>query len=88
MIFNSRLSSIKLTSTKRWVSIFLLVLLSGFPIVAVSGLQNNGVYGSVDCDRQTFSSIECPESSSRDEETDDDDIGNIEEQIPSVLPFP
>jgi hypothetical protein len=92
MIFNSLLFSIKLTSSNRWVSIYLFILLSGFSIIAVGGLQHNDVHGSVDCDRQTFSLIECPESSSGDAKTDNadtnDNIGNIEQQIPSILPFP
>lgn len=92
MVLNSPLLSIKLTSSNGWISIFLLILLSGFSIIVVGGLQHNNVHGSVDCDRQTFSSTECPESRSGDEETNNadtnDDIGNIEQQIPSVLPFP
>ena len=43
-----------------------------------------------DCDRQTFSLLDCPESSTSDEQSNDDkdDSINIEEQIPSVIPFP
>ena len=48
--------------------------------------------GSTGCDRQAFSPVDCPPSSSGEDETnnndDDDDSGNIEKQIPSVLPFP
>ena len=42
-------------------------------------------------DRQTFSPEDCPQSSSEDgtnNDGDDDNTGNIEEQIPSVIPFP
>jgi len=43
-----------------------------------------------DCVRQTFSLVDCPKSSTSDEESynDNDDSKNIEEQIPSVIPFP
>ena len=43
-----------------------------------------------ECNQQTFSSVDCPESSPEEQPNsdDDDDIGNIEEQIPSVIPFP
>lgn len=46
--------------------------------------------GSTECDRQTFSAVDCPTSSGEDETNydGDDDTGNIEEQIPSVIPFP
>lgn len=48
--------------------------------------------GSIECDRQAFSPVDCSQSSSEEDETnnnnDDDDSGNIEEQFPSVLPFP
>ena len=43
-----------------------------------------------ECSRQTFSPVDCPTSSGQEETNDDgdDDRGNIEEQIPSVIPFP
>jgi hypothetical protein len=52
--------------------------------------------GSIGCDRQVFSPVDCPPSPSGEDETnnddddddDDDDSGNINKQIPSVLPFP
>ena len=46
--------------------------------------------GSTECSRQTFSPVDCPTSSGQEETNDygDDDRGNIEEQIPSVIPFP
>jgi hypothetical protein len=53
------------------------------------GLDHIYVQGLVDCDRQTFSPVDCPTSSGEEEtNNDDDDRGNIEEQIPSVIPFP
>ena len=83
------LFSISLPSLSRRASIiFLLILLSGFFAIAFGGLD---VQGTVDCDRQTFSLVDCPESSSEEEgpNNDDDDNGqNIELQIPSVIPFP
>jgi hypothetical protein len=88
---NPFLFSIKLTSSYRWTSIFFLVLLSGFSVIAFSSLYHIDVQGSVDCDRQIFSLVDCPESSSGEEGTNDkdgDDGENIEEQIPTVIPFP
>ena len=44
-----------------------------------------------ECDRQTLSPVDCPPLSSEDEETENDieeQGGNIEDQIPSVIPFP
>jgi hypothetical protein len=85
------LFSIRLPSLSRWTSIIFLILLSGFFAIAFGGLDHIYVQGSVDCDRQTFSLVDCPESSSEEKGTnnDDDDNGqNIELQIPSVIPFP
>lgn len=54
-----------------------------------SGLDQVYAQESSNCDRETFSLVDCPESSSRVEETNNDDDGeNIEQQIPSVIPFP
>ncbi len=87
---NPLLYSIKLTSSYRGTSIFFLVLFSGFSAIAFSGLYHIDVQGSVDCDREIFSLVDCPESSSGEEGTtnDDDDGENIEQQIPTVIPFP
>ncbi|MGC1131311.1 MAG: hypothetical protein WA941_00705 [Nitrososphaeraceae archaeon] len=77
--------------SRRASIIFLLILLSGFFAIAFGGLDHIYVQGTVDCDRQTFSLIDCPESSSEEEgpNNDDDDNGqNIELHIPSVIPFP
>ena len=55
---------------------------------------HNHVYAQefTDCDRRTFSLVDCLESLPRDEEEYSNDHegekGNIEEQIPSVIPFP
>jgi hypothetical protein len=88
---NPFLFSIKLTSSYRWTSIFFLVLLSGLSVIAFSSLYHIDVQGSVDCDRQIFSLVDCPESSSGEEGTNDNDVDdgeNIELQIPTVIPFP
>ena len=88
---NPFLFSIKLTSSYRWTSIFFLVLLAGFSAIAFSDLYHIDVQGSVDCDRQIFSLVDCPESSSGEEGTNDNDVDdgeNIELQIPTVIPFP
>jgi hypothetical protein len=69
-------------------SIFLLVLLSGFFVVTFGGLDHINVQGSVNCDPQTSSPADCPAPSGEEETNDDDDRGNIEEEIPSVIPFP
>jgi hypothetical protein len=45
--------------------------------------------GSTDCNRQTFSLVNCPGSLSSNGEADKDHgEANIEQQIPSVIPFP
>lgn len=73
----------------RVVSIFFLVLLFGFFVIAFDWLDQINVHGFVDCDLQTSSSVDCPPSSGEIETNDDDDdSGNIEDQIPSVIPFP
>ena len=85
------LFSIKLPLSYGWVSTFFLILLSGFSAITFGGLDHIYAQGSVDCDRQIFSLVDCPESSSGEKGTnnDDDDTGqNIELQIPSVIPFP
>ena len=85
LLFSIRLPSL----SERTSIIFLLILLSGFFAIAFGG--HIYVQGTVDCDRQTFSLVDCPESSSEEEgpNNDDDDNGqNIELQIPSVIPFP
>lgn len=50
----------------KWVSVFFLVLLGYFAIVSSINAQ-----GSTECDRQTFSPVDCP-TSSGEEETNDD----------------
>ena len=54
------------------VIILILVLLSGFFAIAFNNVDN--VQGSSNCD------IEC--------QITNNDAGNIEKQIPSVIPFP
>jgi hypothetical protein len=85
LFFSSRLSSLSYESVST-LTLF-LVLLSGFFAIVSSGLTHIYAQESSDCDRQTFSLVDCPESSSGDEETSNDGE-NIEQQIPSVIPFP
>ena len=68
-----------------WIPVFIVVLLGYFAFVSSVDVQ-----GSTDCNRQTVSPVDCPSSSSEEEteNDDDDDRGNIEEKIPSVIPFP
>ena len=68
-----------------WISLFFLLLL-GYSGIMI-GID---AYASTDCDQQSSSPRDCPSSSSEGSENDDndDDSGNIEKQIPSVIPFP
>ena len=67
-----------------WISVFFLLLLEYFG--NTSGID---LHASVNCDPQSFSPVDCPSSPSEESSNDnDDDSGNIEEEIPSVLPFP
>ena len=75
----------------KWISFsFLLLLLVYFALT--SSLEAQGTTTTeTECDRQTRSPVDCPPLSSEDKETEndiDEQGGNIEEQIPSVLPFP
>jgi hypothetical protein len=68
-----------------WISVFFLVLLGYIAVV-----PNGYAQDSVECGPETFSPTDCP-LSSLEEETNVDvggQLGNIEEQIPSVIPFP
>ena len=71
------LYSIRLPSLSRRTSIIFSILLAGFFAIAFGVLDHMYVQGSVDCDRQTFSLVDCPESSSVEEgpNNDDDDNG-------------
>ncbi|MPZ08133.1 MAG: hypothetical protein GEU26_17245 [Nitrososphaeraceae archaeon] len=78
-------------SSYRLASLFFVILLSGFSAIDFSGFDHVDAQAPIDCDRQIFSLVDCPESSSGAEGTnidDDDDGENIELQIPSVIPFP
>jgi hypothetical protein len=66
----------------KWLSVVFLLLL-GYVII-VSSVD---VQGSTECDRQAFSPEDCPPSSA-EEDSNNGDSGNIEDQIPSVIPFP
>ena len=65
------------------ISLFFIVLLGYFSIVPSIDAQ-----GSTDCDRQTSSSVDCPTSAENKDNGNNDAGGNIEDRIPSVLPFP
>ena len=70
----------------KWTSVISLALLVYFVIVPSIDAQ-----GTTECNRQTFSPVDCPPSSSGEEKSNndnEDDSGNIEKQIPSVIPFP
>jgi hypothetical protein len=52
-------------------------------------MPNIDALASAECDRQSFSPVDCPTSSSEEFSNENNGkSGNIEEQIPSVLPFP
>jgi hypothetical protein len=69
----------------KWISAFSILLLGYFTVVSSGDAQ-----GSTECDRQTFSLVDCPISSEEEATNNEDNvaIGNIEEQIPTVIPFP
>lgn len=77
------------TISYKCMSIFFLVLLLGY--FAITSSHDAQGSTETECSLQTFSPEECPQYSSEEETNtigDDDDSGNIEEQIPSVIPFP
>jgi hypothetical protein len=79
------------TVSLKWTSVFILVLLLGFYVIVFNDLGHIHAQEFTDCDRRTFSLVDCPELSSGEEGTTndvDDDGDNIEQQIPSVIPFP
>jgi hypothetical protein len=43
---------------------------------------------SVDCSSQTITGIDCPDPEELNKDNNEEDGVNIEEQIPSVIPFP
>lgn len=67
----------------KWIPVFLVLL--GYIAVVPDYAQ-----GSTECSRQVFSPMDCPLSSSGEESNDNIGAqeGNIEEQIPYVIPFP
>jgi hypothetical protein len=77
-----------LSPSFKWIPVFLLVLLFGYSAYASSVEAQE----SIECDQQsTDLPVDCPPSSEDVSEINneiDDGRGNIEEQIPSVLPFP
>jgi hypothetical protein len=72
----------------RVASIFFLALLFGFFVIAFGWFDQINVQGSVYCDPQSSSSEDCPTLGEVETDNDDNERGNIEEQIPSVIPFP
>ena len=71
----------------------LLVLLFGLYAITFNGIGYVYAEELSDCDQQTFSLVDCPDLVARDGEQisridNDNKKGNIEEQIPSVIPFP
>ena len=70
-------------SSFKWIPVFLVLL--GY-IAVVPNAK-----GSIECGTEMFSPIDCPPILSAEEETNNNTgrhEGNIEEQIPSVIPFP
>jgi hypothetical protein len=72
------------------VLFFTLIVLFVFSVSLLIGdLGYMNAQGSTDCNRQTFSLVNCPGSLSSNGEADKDHgEANIEQQIPSVIPFP
>ena len=64
---------------------FQFVLLLGFSVTMFNGHGHVYAQEFTDCYRHTFSLVDCPKTLPND---DDGEKGNIEEQIPSVVPFP
>ena len=60
------------SSTYACLSLFFIIFLGFFVIVTSLDVQ-----GTIDCSRQTSLKVDCPAP-----------FGDIEEYIPSVLPFP
>ena len=84
--------SIKFSSVLAHKRASLLTLIVLF-VFSVSLLFGDLVYmhaqGSTGCDRQTFSLVDCPGAlSGNGEAAIDNGEANIEQQIPSVIPFP
>jgi hypothetical protein len=88
--FSPLFSSVRFPSLSyKLVSTFFLVILFGFSYIVFSDLGHIYAQESSDCDRQTFSLVDCPGFSSGDGRINNNNDGqNIEQQIPSVIPFP
>jgi hypothetical protein len=69
------------------ISNFLLVLFFGFSALMSIGLGHLYAQEFPDCDRQTFSLVDCPEPSTSESNSNYNDSKNFEEQIPLVIPF-
>lgn len=71
-------------------SLLALIVLFVFSVSLLYGdIGYMHAQGSTGCDRQTFSLVDCPGAlSGNGEAAIDDGEANIEQQIPSVIPFP
>lgn len=74
---------VKMPSFMWTTTIVIILVLEYFAILPSFDAQ-----ASVDCDPQSFSSLDCPTSSPESDNDNGGDSGNIEAQIPSVIPFP
>jgi hypothetical protein len=77
--------------SNKWISFSFLALLLVYFALTFSLESQGATTTETECNRQTLSPVDCPLLSSEDEvpENDiDEQLGNIEEQIPSVIPFP
>jgi hypothetical protein len=90
------LSVIKLIKSQLLLSpnfSILLVLLYGLYTITFNGIGYVYAEELSGCDQQTLSLVDCPDLVARDGEQisridNNNKKGNIEEQIPSVIPFP
>ncbi|MGA7368656.1 MAG: hypothetical protein WBX01_05955 [Nitrososphaeraceae archaeon] len=77
--------------SRKSIPIVFLVLLLWLSVIGINDHSRIYAQEFTDCNRQTFSLVDCFGSASQGEETnnhEDSNRGNIEEQIPSVIPFP
>jgi hypothetical protein len=61
------------------------MILFVFSVYVIGDLGHINAQGSAVCDRQTFSLVNCPGSSSSDKDFGEQ---NNEQQIPLLIPFP
>jgi hypothetical protein len=71
------------SSSLVWISVSFL-LLGYFASTFVTD-----VHATADCDPQSIPTVNCPPTPSEEADSENEDnSGNIEDEIPSVLPFP